>query len=75
PAPAADPAPVADFTELETFEDSDVPLGSDPFADSAQANPTTGNSMSLPRGAAAAAIASFLTMLYANKKNREESAE
>ena len=38
-------------------------------------NPTTGNKMTLPRGAAAAAMASFLTMLYANKKKREEAAE
>ncbi len=61
---------------LESFEDGDVPLGDDPLlVDGATDNPTTGNSMALPRGAAAAAIASFLTMLYANKKNREEAAE
>ncbi|MBQ8786708.1 MAG: hypothetical protein IJZ61_03635 [Oscillospiraceae bacterium] len=60
---------------LESFEDGEVPLGNDPLIDGAATNPTTGNSMALPRGAAAAAIASFLTMLYANKKKREEAAE
>ncbi len=73
---AIDADETSDDTALETFDEAPVPLGEDPLAtDSEATNPTTGNKMTLPRGAAAAAMASFLTMLYANKKKREEAAE
>ncbi|MGN0675330.1 MAG: hypothetical protein ACI4KG_06240, partial [Oscillospiraceae bacterium] len=73
-----------DTDELETFEDDPVPLGDDPFGDgditdgyntdvdSNTANPKTGVDMTVPRGAAAAAMASFIAMMYANRKRREE---
>ena len=63
-----------DFDTFETFDDSPVPLADNPFgdADSATDNPKTGEDMTVPAVSAAAAMAAFLTILYANKKKREE---
>ena len=66
---------VTDFDTFETFDDTPVPLADDPFgdADSATDNPKTGEDLTVPAVSAAAAMAAFLTILYANKKKREEA--
>lgn len=69
-----------DDDEFETFDDVPVPLSDTPFdnddvdSTSSNGNPKTGEDMTLPVGSAAAAMASFLALMYANKKKREENA-
>ncbi|MBD5138736.1 MAG: hypothetical protein HDT24_05435 [Ruminococcus sp.] len=60
---------------FETFDDAPVPLADDPFgdADSYSVNPKTGVDMTVPMGAAAAAMASFMALMIANKKRRGEN--
>ena len=65
--------PLAD-SPFETFDDTPVPLADSPFADSAT-NPKTGEDMTLPAVSAAAAMASFMAIMIANKKKREEEAQ
>ena len=67
----------ADADSYETFDDAPVPLADDPFgdtdADSYAVNPKTGVDMTVPMGAAAAAMASFMALMIANKKRRSEN--
>ena len=60
---------------FETFDDSPVPLADDPFGDtdSASVNPKMGVDMTVAKGAAAAAMASFMAIMIANRKKREEN--
>ncbi|MCM1478610.1 MAG: choice-of-anchor A family protein [Muribaculaceae bacterium] len=69
-------AAAVDYDVFETFDDAPIPLADDPFsnADSATAaNPVTGEDLTVPAVSAAAAMAAFLTILYANKKKREDA--
>lgn len=67
----------SDADSFETFDDAPVPLADDPFgdtdADSYAVNPKTGVDMTVPMGAAAAAMASFIALMIANKKRRGEN--
>ena len=67
----------SDADSFETFDDAPVPLADDPFgdtdADSYSVNPKTGVDMTVPMGAAAAAMASFVALMIANKKRRGEN--
>ncbi len=61
---------------FETFDDAPVPLADNPLgdtdADSYSVNPKTGVDMTVPMGAAAAAMGSFMALMIANKKRRDE---
>ena len=67
----------SDTDSYETFDDTPVPLADDPFgdtdADSYAVNPKTGVDMTVPMGASAAAMASFMALMIANKKRRSEN--
>ena len=72
--------PDDDISVVE-FDDPDVPLGDTPFdddddtpdsdTDSSTVNPKTGQDTSFYGMTAAAAMASFLALLYASKARRE----
>ncbi|MDE5577863.1 MAG: LPXTG cell wall anchor domain-containing protein [Oscillospiraceae bacterium] len=64
----------SDADSFETFDDAPVPLADDPFdTDAESVNPKTGVDMTVPMGAAAAAMASFVALMIANKKRRGEN--
>lgn len=67
----------SDADSYETFDDAPVPLADNPLgdtdADSYSVNPKTGVDMTVPMGAAAAAMASFTALMIANRKKRDEN--